>query len=389
MLYTCEELYDKHFEKVINIHEIFKDFFGEERVDFWRMPEKDDATFGMLLSFIGKAPENNTVELDDWGYSRITDNCMLPEYLSIVVHWPEVTVTNEQGESIKIWDLYAKIDIRDNGILCSSPTFNRSRYDDTQFQSGYMHSHISDIDYDCLSRFREMCLGSSPIRNTIDSLETCFDSTLWMLFCEELNRLVSVESLEGIPYRHLSHVHRKANLDNIGSSLGYISLSKALSDFNKPDMLDYMKEFTLYYVEHGSYIISYVDGMFTINDNPKAFILDISNHFIDFYNNKVMNNVPVNKEDVLSLTCNAVIEKDSLKIVRSTSTTNVVAHNNKFLFTFKGNPVHLRIDIHTERDKFLLVLAPVIAYTVTNQILNIINHKYGEVSRYSKDACYI
>ena len=100
---------------VNDIYQQFIDYFGEDRVD---LQTYNPRTFKLTS-----------------GYSC---DCHNGDKI-ILVHWPELTVTNEYDESVVIWDLYAATVITPLGFLVGHPFFNRSTYDNIQWQSDYAH----------------------------------------------------------------------------------------------------------------------------------------------------------------------------------------------------------------------------------------------------------
>ena len=152
------------------VTEIFKDYFGNDRVE---------------------------LKTCDEGYD-------------IIVYFPSVTVTNENNQSVVIKDLFAKVPIQANGkLLRSKFSLMRTTYTVQQAQSGYTHSHVSSTTP--LGDWGSPCLGTGPINNTIRTLEdqNCdFEElkTFWRLFCVELDEYTQVESLTGGPYIRLSSI---------------------------------------------------------------------------------------------------------------------------------------------------------------------------------------
>ena len=151
-------------------------------------------------------PENVLTILGRSTWDRFYDFLSQFQY-QIVVHFPEVTVTNENHKSIIIYDLYAKVCINGLGNLCSGPLFNRATYPYIQMVRGYMHSHINGIVTN--EHFTSSCLGSGPIYRTINSLRMECEEGLWKLYCLELEKYVHVESLHGVPYHRLENVTGK------------------------------------------------------------------------------------------------------------------------------------------------------------------------------------
>jgi hypothetical protein len=98
-----------------DIYQQFIDYFGEDKVD---LQKYNSRAFKFAHDYSREVHTGDNV---------------------ILVHWPTVTVTNEYDESVEIWDLYAATVISPSGVLVRGPIFNRSTYDNIQWQSDYAH----------------------------------------------------------------------------------------------------------------------------------------------------------------------------------------------------------------------------------------------------------
>lgn len=112
--------YRDFMSKPLEVFEIFKDYFGEERVDFQGVLSEDE-----FIHEMEAAPE-----LDQ---ESVIGNPF------ILVWFPFVTVTNENNKSVMIQDLYAEVGLDFAGLLRGKPRFNRSTYTYEQWVSDYMH----------------------------------------------------------------------------------------------------------------------------------------------------------------------------------------------------------------------------------------------------------
>ena len=166
MYYTIDELRNTLFKNVYDVHQVFKDFFGEEYVDLQNVP--DDGQLLPLGVSLDKLSETNISDehIADFK-SRFEDH-----KFAIMVWWPKVTVTNENDRSVEIDDLYAKIEILMDGTIPYENTgfkLNRSTFSKAQYISGYLHSHVHQFTN--IPSFSDPCLGTGPIKETIHSLK--------------------------------------------------------------------------------------------------------------------------------------------------------------------------------------------------------------------------
>lgn len=150
-----------------------------------------------------KTPLQKVVDLfiDYYGEDRID-----LQNNDIIIYYPSVIITNEHNKSHEIKELYTKVKVHNNGSLNGTFSFVRAEFTLEEWNSDYLHSHVSGINKSLPSNFKSSCLGSGPIRNTCLSLNDSFDEDIWKLFIFELDRYIQTESLEGGPYRRLENI---------------------------------------------------------------------------------------------------------------------------------------------------------------------------------------
>ena len=130
---TIEGLYNREMEYPLRIYEIFKEFFGEDKVDMQGFPKLEDIPSGITQS----------------AFKRL-----IPVSGFILVHFPHVKVTNEHDRSTEMNHLFAKVVICKNGTLGEKFSLNRSEYSYLHISNGYMHSHISQVPFTNFSCFQ-------------------------------------------------------------------------------------------------------------------------------------------------------------------------------------------------------------------------------------------
>lgn len=171
--------------------EIFQKHFGEDRIA------------------VQLTPEGRTVLADKNIYTTesLEEMCSTGFRLKrrefcIIVHFPKALVENEQNKVEYIYDLFVKI-----FPYCGSTVLAlRTTYTEAQLKSRYVHSHLPRL-YDS-PRWEQWCLGSGPIRHTLDKLSRDNpEPGLIGLLCLELETLVATESLEGGPYIRMEEVN--------------------------------------------------------------------------------------------------------------------------------------------------------------------------------------
>ena len=327
-------------QKVQDVYDVFKNFFGEPYVDL-QVDTSDNDSF------------------------------------LIYVWWPKVIVTNEYNKSVTIQDLYAKIKINSEGLIpFEFPSFllNRATYSIDQFFSDYLHSHIRGIPKNDFQNFLPPCLGGGPIRATITTLKTDYDLVEWMLFCQELSVYVTVESISGGPWR---------KMETIGSyviAYNYSNYNFNMSKFYCPPCFTKQmeKDFLQYYLTKGHLSLSFRNGKFVCDMSFYEFILDISNAFISFCN--LTFHTKSDKQDLFNGGFFETLLVSNGKFYKANNnyrSQNIDSYKGKYVLTFKGKKIFINIieSPHNELSQ-VIVVNNCFAMDILKNILKVINFRY-------------
>lgn len=402
-----EELYNSLMDKPLRVLSIFNDFFGEDKVDmqgYWSLDKfKSWMNIEPLSTYI---PDGNIVSMnrDDWSMYKtwaITDlpggqvekvinvltNTTVKERIGytkfggifILVHFPHVRVTNEHDRFVDINHLWAKVKVMYNGTLNGGFTLNRSEYTMLHISSGYLHSHVGHIPLSNFTDFQNPCTGSGPINGTISALNRDYDEDTWNMFCLELSKYVTVESIAGRPYKYLERLGTNNMRMGEDRFITYLSpgyYRDALSS-------DKLKEFVRDFINSKKLKFNYVNGSYSIGMSLIEFIVLISNEFIKWYNDQF---------DKKELTTNfselkgqGILKEciiDNGKIYYDNSRNNVnnyAQYIGKKVCMFKGREVTVDItDIAEVRNENKsIILNPHIALYILATILKVLNYRYG------------
>lgn len=381
MQYTINQLYDHLCQRINNIYDIFKEFFGEEFVDL-QNPKEDiiKADIACLVSSYRTIPGADEYELSDSKVKEI-ETLLSDRKVIIYVWWPTVTVTNENDKSINIQDLYAKIEITLEGRIPYENTgflLNRATYTREQFLSDYLHSHIQNIPKQNFTHFGSPCLGFGPIRDTIATLKNEYSDTFWLLFCQELSMYVTVESLAGGPWKRLESV---GGINKLTEYNGYKLEDANTATFDSYFDRTQLKEFIRYYLQYGHLSLSYMFGKFVCGMPYYEFIIDISNAFIDYYNEDLSEPGDQLSKCYARGLLNKVILVNNSFYKEGNSHTNanlLDLYRNKFVLNFKGKDIYTSIidDEDNEDNITATVINHHVAMYVLNNILRTINFRY-------------
>lgn len=401
-----EELYNSLMEKPLQILTIFNDFFGEDKIDMQGYCSLEEFKHWIYSTPIFIYTSNNIINIDknDWiNYHRLSinnipENC-IEEIINkltsikikdiigkikfseiyILIHFPHVRITNENDRFVDINDLWAKIKITYDGTMIGKFTLNRSEYSILHFSSNYLHSHVMCIPKDDFTNFKVPCTGSGPINSTINILNIQYDEDIWNLFCLELDKFVSVESIAGVPYHHLEEI----GTNNMEMCLGRFTPQKSLNYYGKNISHDKLKEFVKHFINSKTLKFNYVNGSYSIGMSFTKFIILISNEFIKWYNDqfnkkelkatfKTLKNDGILKECIIS---NERIYYDKIR-------ENIDNYNQYIgakVCTFKGKDITINIiDLYEVKNKNMNVILNInIALYILTTILKVLNYRYG------------
>lgn len=403
-----EELYDSLMDRPLRVLGIFNDFFGEDKVDmqgYWSLDKfKSWLKIESLATYI---PDGNIVSMNmnDWSMYKtwsITDlpgdqvekvvnvltNTTVKERIGnakfngifILVHFPHVRVTNEHDRFVDINHLWAKVKIMYNGTLNGGFTLNRSEYTTLHISSGYMHSHISGIPTGDFTKFQSPCTGNGPINSTISTLNKDYDEDMWNMFCLELSKYVTVESIAGRPYNYLEKLGTNDMEVGVDRFITYLSPNYYYGSIITPDKF---KEFVRYFISSKKLKFNYVNGSYSIGMSLIEFIVLISNEFIKWYNDQF------NKEEFTAnfaeLKRRGILKEciiDNGKIYYDKGVDNVnnyAQYIGKKVCMFKGREVTIDItDIAEVRNENKsIILNTHTALYILAIILKVLNYRYG------------
>ena len=389
MQYTINQLRSEVFSQVWQVYEVFQNYFGEDSVDLQNLPDDDYIAELLEEKEVYPREDGSCYEGDDRKFAGVK-SIMSSVRPFILVYWPTVRVTNENNKSILIQDLYAKIELDSNGRIPTENRgflLNRATYPIEQWSYGYLHSHIYSVPKDDLTEFQPPCLGSGPILSTITSLKTDlsegFDEIQWMLFCEELSRYVTVESIKGIPYKYLEDVNLSdllSDYKDFDSSTAYDithSVSK-MSNVSSSENPNALGDFVLYYLKHGHLSFNFQNGEFQIGMTHFDYIIDISNSFIDYFNSHYTDKNLVKEYFEYDIIRKVIVAGNKfLDLDATIQVPDVSGYVGQKVCDFKGHEVKLNILSATEfTPQETIVLDHALAIFILNNILKIINYHY-------------
>lgn len=399
-------LYNSILEKPLIILGLFQVQFGEENVELQGIKSLEEFVEYCQPRYFSL--ERATESLNNSSQSRINAiskswEGMPDSNICVIVHFPQVRVTNENNRFIDITHLWARVTLTLEGTTCGKFQLCRTEFPESHWISDYAHSHLPGL---CTS-FHEPCTGSGPINGTITTCSASFQEDFWRLYCYELSLFVKVESLAGVPYRHLEKVSPEVGVQ---SSIEMVSedrnpaLNARLNDdFRAIEPL--FKDFIRYLINKKVLRFNFADGAIGLGMSPKEERVFFSNEFIEWYN--LPDNPWKSTFPVFTLFDEGILKyakfdngRIRLRVERrgssSSSRTDRAARmdreEGRRLFTFKGQPVLLHFTERTAThennispqdivaNNYSILLDKKITSHFTTIILRLLNGKYGSTN---------
>ena len=130
---------------------------------------------------------------------------------TVVVWFPEITITNSVEQSHLMRDVYLRFQIYGGGEAHLTH-LNRGTVTEREYRNNYQFSHCNTSSvYDWCNSF---CFGDTPIKDlryNLKNRDKLFVFKNLKFFLESLKEYLSWESLEGVPYNKIDNVINDSN----------------------------------------------------------------------------------------------------------------------------------------------------------------------------------
>ena len=202
---------------------------------------------------------------------------------------------------------------------------------------------------------------------------------MWNMFCLELSKYVTVESVAGRPYHYLERLGAngmEAGMDRFTTCLFPNHYRGAITR-------DKFKEFVRYFINSKRLKFNYVNGSYSIGMSFIEFIVLISNEFIKWYNDQFNKEeltakfADLKRQDILR---ECIIDNGKIYYDRGRNNVNNYAqYIGKKVCVFKGREVTVDItdvaEVRNENKSIILDIQT--ALYILTTILKVLNYRYG------------
>lgn len=157
-------------------------------------------------------------------------------HLNYYVYFPEITVTNEENMSHKIYELYVKFKFYNNRRRLNHIQAVRARVSPSEYFSGYGHSHLlSDA---ANGNFTTFCFGTTPIASDYSDFQIReFDSMRIEAFLYAFDEYLKWESLEGGPYVKIKDIRNSSEVPLVENSVKEDHYNRFINKYEFQDFI--------------------------------------------------------------------------------------------------------------------------------------------------------
>lgn len=296
-------------------------------------------------------------------------------HLFIIIHYPNVSVTNENGDTTTVEDLYAMIEVHDNKFAFLHALVATYEYD--KAESGYAFSHIGSVSlWNSLPSFNQCCLGAGPLTKLkwIYATDHDYDRKIDYvigLVCVNIDRYFHVESLSGGPYIKMENISRGPNGNSLVSVPSQMNcqecdfvLSSEFSYIVKDALIKMANDNIMFVSIENDSINPTEDGMYRNGVRSVACVLKKSYEFCikfseyfkrSYVEMSLLYELPSTDELVELKVLSRYYESDNgmlyLRNGRTGRSESIMANNGKKLFKFLGRDVNLSIKEDNRKKK--------------------------------------
>jgi len=160
-----------------------------------------------------------TLHTNEYGVcAKAKEEHRIPHHLSfhnahIILLYEDIEIRNSKGVTHPIKDLYVYLPVGvskvGNGVFFSTPYGRRGKTTLAEFKRGYRHSHLGSRAMNSTDLYTDksaFCLGMGEISNTLGLISGNLDEEMFELLLHQLDVYVRWESLEGIPFMHITNL---------------------------------------------------------------------------------------------------------------------------------------------------------------------------------------
>ena len=379
------EVFSAPHKNVTDIYDMACEYYGKERVQL-NIGLNNYSTEMYMGSLYFNIDPENAFEILYEATQENLGNLMSDGWspLSLLIYFPEVKIENEINENHTIYDAFVKVPLNIDGKIQSGISILKATYTKEEIESSYLHSHchrITDI-----YNWEIPCLGYGPLRNTQMQLLMDYSRETFKVFFWELDKMMHVESLSGVPYIRM----RDMGKDNKITRVDNVFYEPIRNDIDKSIVCS----FILSYLKSGKQKFTFMDNQWCLGERFMDWYIGISEYFINWKEAKtpLLEKEDTSIKDKLDSLLHTYIIKDGVLYTERTRNrlSSFYSRTGEYLLTFNGRKFNFNIqespDSQIERIPLLNLKY---ALYIMNAILTTLNSNYEQFAKcgFSEACC--
>lgn len=214
-----KSLKEMYIEWVVPQIEYIKDALKSCYGDEYQFEVTKNSSFLLWLSRNnGISEQDNKSKLGTYKRGIIDSDIKSMCAYTIIIHYPQLEITNSRGGKQVMNDMYIKIQLNPflTGLYNTYFMGMRTTYTFAEFSSQYNFSHLHSSPSSFVWDY--FCLGDTDFAIMSRSLAVEFEANKFELFLHQLGSYLSWESLEGGPYKKIGEIHASGSSSEVSIS---------------------------------------------------------------------------------------------------------------------------------------------------------------------------
>lgn len=304
----------------------------------------------------------------------------------IYIRYPELSVVQNENEAIRttVYDYFQVVESV-FGCICS-PTFSRNihqiglsgiktTFTPEQYNSHYVHSHLRKFEGTNAVTISAMCVGeNSPIKTEAFNIESymrksnVFDLPMSFIYImtEHLNTVVQVESIQGVPWAHISNISPVGSRSNL-----YLDKHNTCSSIENVPQDDIIKNklrdsvIKMFEINNKLHLISFsvINGTVCYSNNNIDLVLQLNNLF---------SKTESAKDYAFCIKDNCVLDNNVFYYITGSTSTQRLPREDEYYVLFKNKEYDFKLTESKSEYTTLKIITDITLFSVIyNEFLKI------------------
>lgn len=279
--------------------------------------------------------------------------------MTIIIHFPELTVTNQNSKRHKIYDMYVRFRM---SPMFTTPGENlfyglRTSMYYAEMGSDYCFSHLSGRTAEARSgQWTSFCLGATDFSILCQDMKTKFDKDKFEFLCIQLPDYLSWESIEGRPHRYIKDISERSLFSSSNSvSVGNSDIEKYIRNILTNEV--------------------HIPVICEKGGTTYSLLIDNNDDFADILTRNITELKALDIWDPVTKRQSAVVTDNKASEIK-----RIRAESNTQLFLFKDKPIFFKV-LDTVNEPAPVTGPFMVKHSVREDIMFRLNSKFKEHTR--------